>query len=84
VDVLCKAVIILNEDVARTKSAFEQTGDSERSIPVEGHAIVLAWLMLLGPAEVDPSAKHRPGAAVSYPCLAHRAGHPSLQIKHFL
>jgi hypothetical protein len=56
---LCKAVIIMNEDVARMKSAFEQTGESERSIPYEGHAIVLAWLMLLGPAVVDPSAKHR-------------------------
>ena len=54
----------------------------ERSISVEGHAIVLAWLMLLGPAVVGPSAKHSTRAAVSYPCLAQRAAYPVPQVNH--
>ena len=50
----------MNVDGARIRVLLSNRRVCERSISVEGHAIVLAWLMLLGPAVVGPSAKHSP------------------------
>lgn len=55
----------MNVDVGRIRVLLSNRRVRERSISVEGHAIVLAWLMLLGPAVVGPSAKHSTRAAVS-------------------
>lgn len=73
---------MIEDVVVRTRSAFEQEDISRDRCPSKGHAIILAWLMLLGPAVVGPSAKHSSGAAVSYPCLAQRALYPSPQVNH--
>ena len=55
----------MSVDVGRIRVLLSNRRVRERSISVEGHAIVLAWLMLLGPAVVGPSAKHSTRAAVS-------------------